>query len=74
MFSYVSPDTRIPARHPLRPIKAIVSEALAQMDRRLERLYSSTGHPSIAPERLIRALLLQVLFTQPQYPAKPPSD
>ena len=63
MFSYVSPDTRIPVRHPLRPIKAIVSKALAQIDRKLERLYSSTGHPSIAPERLIRALLLQVLYT-----------
>jgi transposase len=63
MFSYVSPDTRVPPRHPLRPIKAIVSEALAQMDRKLERLYSSTGRPSIAPERLIRALMLQVLYT-----------
>jgi transposase len=63
MFSYVSPDTRIPTRHPLRPIKAIVSEALAQMDRKLETLYSSTGRPSIAPERPIRPLLLQVLYT-----------
>jgi transposase len=63
MFSYVSPDTRVPARHPLRPIKAIVSDALAQMDKKLEGLYSQTGRPSIAPERLIRALLLQVLYT-----------
>ena len=63
MFSYVSPETRIPTKHPLRPIKAMVSEALAQMDRKLERLYSQTGRPSIAPERLIRALMLQVLYT-----------
>jgi transposase len=63
MFSYVTPGTRIPARHPLRPTKAIVSEALEQMDRKLERLYSSTGRPLDAPERLIRALLLQVLYT-----------
>jgi transposase len=63
MFSYVSPEGRIPPKHPLRPIKAMVSEALAQMDRKFEKLYSQTGRPSIAPERLVRALLLQVLYT-----------
>ncbi len=63
MFSYVSPEARIPAKHPLRPIRAMIAEALAQMDRRFERLYSQTGRPSIAPERLIRALLLQVLYS-----------
>jgi transposase len=63
MFSYVSPESRIPTNHPLRPIRAIVAEALAQMDRKLETLYSQNGRPSIAPERLIRALLLQVLYT-----------
>jgi len=63
MFSYISPEERIPKNHPLRPIRAIVSEALVQLDRKLERLYSQTGRPSIAPERLIRALLLQVLYT-----------
>jgi transposase len=63
MFSYVSPEARIPLKHPLRPVKAMVSEALAQMDRKFEKLYSQTGRPSIAPERLIRALLLQVLYT-----------
>lgn len=63
MFSYVSPEARIPPKHPLRPIKAMVSEALAQMDRKFEQLYSQTGRPSIAPERLIRALMLQVLYT-----------
>jgi len=63
MFSYVSPESRIPPNHPLRPIRAIVAEALAEMDRKLETLYSPNGRPSIAPERLIRALLLQVLYS-----------
>jgi transposase len=63
MFSYVSPESRIPAMHPLRPIRAMVAEALVHLDRKLEKLYSKTGRPSIAPERLIRALLLQVLYT-----------
>jgi transposase len=53
----------MPARHPLRPIRAMVAEALVQLDRKLEKLYASSGRPSIAPERLIRALLLQVLYT-----------
>jgi transposase len=57
-FSYVSAETRIPSKHPLRPIRALVREALVQMDRKLEKLYSQTGRPSIAPERLIRAPLL----------------
>ena len=58
MFSYVSPEARVPARHPLRAIRAMISEALARMDGRFEKLYSQTGRPSIAPERLIRARLL----------------
>lgn len=62
MFSYISPELRVPRNHPLRPIRAMVSEALEGLDRRLEKLYSQTGRPSIAPERLIRALLLQVLY------------
>ncbi len=63
MFSHVSPEARVPTNHPLRPIRAMVSEALAQMGGRLEKLYSQTGRPSIAPERLIRALMLQVLYS-----------
>jgi transposase len=63
MFSYVSPESRIPPKHPLRPIKAMISEALVQLDRKFEKLYWQTGRPSIAPERLIRALMLQVLYT-----------
>lgn len=63
MFSYISPEARVPARHPLRPVRAMIAEALVQLDGKLERLYSQTGRPSIAPERLIRALLLQVLYS-----------
>jgi transposase len=63
MFSYVSPESRISTNHPLRPIRAIVAEALVQMDRKLESLYSQNGRPPTAPERPIRALLLQVLYT-----------
>ena len=63
MFSYVSPEARVPVKHPLRPTRAMISEALAQMDGRFEKLYSQTGRPSIAPERPIRASLLQVLYS-----------
>ena len=49
MFSYVSPEARIPAKHPLRPIRAMIAEALAQMDRRFERLYSQTAGPPSRP-------------------------
>jgi transposase len=63
MFSYVSPESRISTNQPLRPIRAIAAEALTQMDRKLESLYSQNGRSLIAPERLIRALLLQVLNT-----------
>lgn len=63
MFSDLSPETPVPTNHPLRPIRAMVSGALDQMDRKLEKLYSQTGRPSIGPERLIRALLLRVLYS-----------
>ena len=63
MFSYVSPEARVPVKHPLRPIRAMISEALAQMDGRFEKIDAQIGRPSIAPERLIRALLLQVLYS-----------
>lgn len=63
MFSYISPEARVPEKHPLRPIRAMIYEALVQMDSKLEKLYSQTGRPSIAPERLVRALLLQVLYS-----------
>src|SRR2546428_4738570 len=63
MFSYVSPERRIPANHPLRPIRAMTDEVLRHLSRRFAGLYAKTGRPSIAPEKLLRALLLQVLYT-----------
>ena len=63
MFSYVSLEARIPADHPLRPMRAMVDEALKSLSRRFSDLYAKSGRPSIAPERLLRALLLQVLYS-----------
>jgi len=63
LFSYVDLEERIPARHPLRKIRQIVNDALASLDAELDRLYSAEGRPSIAPERLIRASLIQILFS-----------
>ncbi|MHC4094142.1 MAG: IS5 family transposase [Planctomycetota bacterium] len=63
MFSYVSLEARIPADHPLRPMRARVDEALKSLSQHFSGLYASTGRPSIPPERLLRALLLQVLYS-----------
>lgn len=63
MFSYVSLETRIPQDHPLRRIRQLVDTILRQLSPRFEKMYSNTGRPSIPPERLLRALLLQVLYT-----------
>jgi transposase len=63
MFSYVTPEQRVPADHPLRPILRMVDDALATLCRRFDRLYADTGRPSIAPEKLLRALLLQLLYS-----------
>jgi len=63
MFSYVSPEQRVPADHPLRPIRTMTDEVLRGLSRRLARLYAKTGRPSVAPEKLLRALLLQVLYS-----------
>ena len=62
LFSYVDIEDRIPARHPLRQVKRIVDEALASLDAEFE-LYAAEGRPSIAPERLMRAGLIQILFS-----------
>ncbi|HEY7617528.1 MAG TPA: IS5 family transposase [Terriglobales bacterium] len=62
VFSYVSLEQRVPADHPLRAIRKMVDEGLKELSPQLERLYSSTGRPSIAPEKLLRALLLQALY------------
>jgi transposase len=63
LFSYVSCDARVPADHPLRVVRALVDEALAALSPRFASLYAATGRPSIPPEQLLRALLLQVLYT-----------
>ena len=63
MFSYLTLAQRIPMDHPAREIRALVDRALERMDAELEKLYSDTGRPSIAPERLLRATLLMVLYS-----------
>ncbi len=63
VFSYVSPEQRVPKEHPLRPLLRIVNDVLGRMSPLFEKLYSHTGRPSIPPEKLLRALLLQVLYT-----------
>jgi transposase len=62
-FSYVRLETRIPADHPLRPIRELVDEALRKLSPAFTKLYAREGRPSIPPERLLRALLLQAFFT-----------
>ena len=63
MFSYVSPEQRVPADHPLRAIRQMTDRVLARLSQKFTRMYSTIGRPSIAPEKLLRALLLQVLYT-----------
>ena len=63
LFSYVDLEERVPARHPLRLIRRIVNDALASLDAEFGALYADFGRPSIAPESLIRASLLQILFS-----------
>jgi transposase len=63
MFSYIRPEQRVPADHPLRPIRAMVDRALREMSPEFARLYPKTGRPSIPPEQLLRALLLQLLYS-----------
>lgn len=63
MFSYISPEQRIPQDHPLRAIRKMVDAALEEMSPRFSEMYAATGRPSIAPEKLLRALVLQVLYT-----------
>jgi len=63
VFSYVSPEQRVPQDHPLRTLRAMTDEALQQLKYRFNKLYATTGRPSTAPERLSRALLLQVLYS-----------
>jgi transposase len=63
MFSYVSAERRVPRDHPLRAIRTMADTALSELSANLDRMYAVDGRPSIAPEKLLRALLLQVLYT-----------
>jgi transposase len=63
LFSYVSPEQRVPPDHPLRVIRLLVDEVLTALSSRFDRLYSDMGRPSIPPEQLLRALVLQALYT-----------
>ena len=62
LFSYISPEARVPKDHPLRKIRELVRDVLRDLNRPLGRLYSSEGRPSIPPEQLLSALLLQVFY------------
>ena len=63
MFSYISAEKRVPKDHPLRAIRAMVDVALRNMGPQFDAMYAKVGRPSIPPEKLLRALLLQVLYT-----------
>jgi transposase len=63
MFSYLSPEARVPKDHPLRPLRQMVNQALRELSPDFQAMYSREGRPSIPPEKLLRALLLQVFYT-----------
>src|SRR5437773_7008798 len=63
MFSYISPEKRVPKDHPLRPVRQMVDTVLVDLDPEFRKLYSRMGRPSIPPEKILRALLLQILFS-----------
>ena len=63
IFSYISAEQRVPKDHPLRAIRAMVDAALRRMGAQFDAMYAKVGRPSIAPEKLLRALLLQILYT-----------
>jgi hypothetical protein len=63
MFSYLSPEQRVRKDHPLRAIRTMVDEVLRSLSREFDRMYSREGRPSIAPEKLLRALVVQMLYS-----------
>jgi transposase len=63
MFSYLSPEQRVPGDHPLRPIRQMVDDVLRGLSPQFDALYARTGRPSIPPEKLLRALLVQLLYS-----------
>jgi transposase len=62
LFSYIAPHKRVPANHPLRKVRQLIRDVLDDLNRSLGRLYASEGPPSIPPEQLLSALLLQVFY------------
>src|SRR5205823_12820896 len=62
LFSYIRPEERIPAAHPLRKVRELVREVLKELSHGFGKLYSREGRPSIPPEQLLSALLLQVFY------------
>jgi transposase len=63
MFSYLSPEQRVRKDHPLRAVRAMVDEVLRSLSRQFNRMYAREGRPSIAPEKLLRALVVQMLYS-----------
>src|ERR1700694_1573326 len=63
LFSYVDLEKRVPAKHPLRLVRGVVNDVLAALDGDFSRAYADSSRPSIPPERLLRALLLQAFYT-----------
>jgi transposase len=63
LFSYVALEKRMPEKHPLRLVRVVANDVLAALDGDFTKVYADTGRPSIAPERLLRALLLQAFYT-----------
>jgi len=62
LFSYISPEVRVPANHPLRKVRELVRDVLVELNRSLSKFYASEGRPSIPPEQFLSALLLQVFY------------
>src|SRR4029077_2973933 len=63
VFSYISPEQRVRKDHPLRPIRTMVDEILKQLSQQFSKMYAKVGRPSIPPEQLLRAQLLQLLYS-----------
>src|ERR1700683_2772338 len=63
IFSYLSPEARVRKDHPLRAIRAMVDEVLSQLSRRFDGMYATVGRPSIAPEKLLGACLVKMLYS-----------
>jgi transposase len=66
MYGYLSPEARVRADHPLRAIRSMADQALANMSKQFDAMYAKTGRPSIAPEKLLRAQRIQMLYSIPQ--------